>query len=46
MEKEEEEERRRRQNPIIIDGEFRYRFAQRQCPPPPIQTNSFSLSTF
>ncbi|EAU80269.1 hypothetical protein CC1G_13402 [Coprinopsis cinerea okayama7 len=50
MEREEQEERRRRENPIVTDGEFRYRFIRRHPSmtptPTPECSNPFSLSTF
>jgi len=44
LEKEAELERKRKENPIIRDGEFRYRF--QRDPEPMVLARSFQLSTF
>ncbi|TFK18803.1 hypothetical protein FA15DRAFT_602682 [Coprinopsis marcescibilis] len=49
MEREEREERERSSNPIVTDGEFRYRFNSRHKPNPPrlqISCSPYALSTF
>ncbi|KAH7884028.1 FYVE zinc finger-domain-containing protein [Phlebopus sp. FC_14] len=46
MEREEQEEHRRRLNPIVRDGEFRYRFQQHQVVSASFARSPFRLSTF
>ncbi|KAF6765892.1 FYVE zinc finger-domain-containing protein [Ephemerocybe angulata] len=48
MEKQEKEERRRRENPVIHDGDFKYRFVRHQpkTTEAMLSTSPFCLSTF